>query len=115
MRTQGHLRVMLNSKLWPEMTLDRANEKSLRITVMEAENDVKIYLIMVSKPSPLPLSICKIRVVALWMWMSRMFLTKFFLILIIVFSLQCNWVLRVLHHTGCCAFCFKALFLMLRY
>ncbi|XP_031553918.1 ran-binding protein 3-like isoform X2 [Actinia tenebrosa] len=46
MRTQGHLRVMLNSKLWPEMTLDRANDKSLRITVMEAENDVKIYLIM---------------------------------------------------------------------
>jgi Ran-binding protein 3 len=39
---------MLNSKLWPEMTLDRANDKSLRITALEKENDVKIYLIMVS-------------------------------------------------------------------
>lgn len=48
MRTQGHLRVTLNTKLWPEMTLERANEKSLRITGLEAENDVKIYLIMVS-------------------------------------------------------------------
>lgn len=48
MRTQGHLRVTLNTKLWPEMTLERANEKSLRITGMDEENDVKIYLIMVN-------------------------------------------------------------------
>lgn len=48
MRTQGHLRVTLNTKLWPEMTLERANEKSLRITGLDEENDVKIYLIMVS-------------------------------------------------------------------
>ncbi|KXJ09968.1 ran-binding protein 3 [Exaiptasia diaphana] len=46
MRTQGHLRVTLNTKLWPEMTLERANERSLRITGFDADNDVKIYLIM---------------------------------------------------------------------
>ncbi|EDO42533.1 predicted protein, partial [Nematostella vectensis] len=47
MRTQGNLRVMLNTKLWPEMTLDRANDKSLRVTAVDGEhNDIKIYLIM---------------------------------------------------------------------
>ena len=49
MRTQGSLRVVLNTKLWPSMTLEKGNEKSLRITAMDSEKDIKIYLIMVSK------------------------------------------------------------------
>lgn len=47
MRTQGSLRVVLNTKLWPSMTLEKGNEKSLRITAMDADKDIKIYLIMV--------------------------------------------------------------------
>ncbi|KAJ7388914.1 Ran-binding protein 3 [Desmophyllum pertusum] len=46
MRTQGSLRVVLNTKLWPRMTLEKGNEKSLRITAMDSEKDIKIYLIM---------------------------------------------------------------------
>ena len=48
MRTQGSLRVVLNTKLWPNMTLEKGNEKSLRFTAMDSEKDIKIYLIMVS-------------------------------------------------------------------
>ena len=51
MRTQGSLRVVLNTKLWPSMTLEKGNEKSLRITAMDSEKDIKIYLIMVSSSS----------------------------------------------------------------
>lgn len=51
MRTQGSLRVVLNTKLWPSMTLEKGNEKSLRITAMDSEKDIKIYLIMVSTSS----------------------------------------------------------------
>lgn len=47
MRTQGSLRVVLNTKLWPSMTLEKGNEKSLRITAMDSDKDIKIYLIMV--------------------------------------------------------------------
>ncbi|XP_073227256.1 uncharacterized protein [Porites lutea] len=46
MRTQGSLRVVLNTKLWPNMTLEKGNEKSLRFTAMDSEKDIKIYLIM---------------------------------------------------------------------
>ena len=49
MRTQGSLRVVLNTKLWPNMTLEKGNEKSLRFTAMDSEKDIKIYLIMVSQ------------------------------------------------------------------
>ena len=33
------------------MTLEKGNEKSLRITAMDSEKDIKIYLIMVSSSS----------------------------------------------------------------
>jgi len=54
MRTQGSLRVVLNTKLWPSMTLEKGNEKSLRITAMDSEKDIKIYLIMVSTSPGVP-------------------------------------------------------------
>ena len=41
--------MVLNTKLWPNMTLEKGNEKSLRFTAMDSEKDIKIYLIMVSK------------------------------------------------------------------
>ena len=41
--------MVLNTKLWPNMTLEKGNEKSLRFTAMDSEKDIKIYLIMVSQ------------------------------------------------------------------
>ncbi|XP_051527991.1 ran-binding protein 3-like isoform X2 [Myxocyprinus asiaticus] len=44
MRTQGSLRVILNTKLWPQMQVDKASEKSLRITAMDTEEQgVKVF------------------------------------------------------------------------
>ncbi|XP_052425004.1 ran-binding protein 3a isoform X2 [Carassius gibelio] len=46
MRTQGSLRVILNTKLWSQMQVDKASEKSLRITAMDTEEQgVKVFLI----------------------------------------------------------------------
>ncbi|XP_051958012.1 ran-binding protein 3a [Xyrauchen texanus] len=44
MRTQGSLRVILNTKLWHQMQVDKASEKSLRITAMDTEEQgVKVF------------------------------------------------------------------------
>lgn len=48
MRTQGSLRVVLNTKIWPGMTIERASAKSVRITAMDTDENVKVFLIMVS-------------------------------------------------------------------
>lgn len=47
-RVAGSLRVVLNTKLWPEMVVERAGNKSLRITAADAQQQVKLFLIMVS-------------------------------------------------------------------
>lgn len=48
MRTQGSLRLILNTKLWPQMQVDKASEKSVRITAMDTEDQgVKVFLISV--------------------------------------------------------------------
>ncbi|KAK3777602.1 hypothetical protein RRG08_021719 [Elysia crispata] len=46
MRTQGSLRVVLNTKIWPGMTIERASAKSVRITAMDTDESIKIFLIM---------------------------------------------------------------------
>lgn len=61
MRTHGNLRVVLNSKLWPAMCVDKASPKSVRVTVMDAEG-VNIYLIQAKAFSVDP--ILSIRVAA---------------------------------------------------
>ena len=48
MRTQGSLRVILNTKIWPGMTIERASQKSLRITATDSDEGVKVFLIAVS-------------------------------------------------------------------
>ncbi|XP_067824320.1 ran-binding protein 3-like isoform X2 [Heptranchias perlo] len=49
MRTQGSLRLILNTKLWSQMQIDKASEKSIRITAMDAEDQgVKVFLISAS-------------------------------------------------------------------
>ncbi|XP_013134461.1 PREDICTED: ran-binding protein 3 [Papilio polytes] len=45
-RVAGSLRVVLNTKLWPDMVLERAGAKSLRITAFDAQLQIKLYLIM---------------------------------------------------------------------
>ncbi|XP_041976729.1 ran-binding protein 3 [Aricia agestis] len=45
-RTAGSLRVVLNTKLWPDMVAERAGTKSLRITAAIAHDHVKLFLIM---------------------------------------------------------------------
>lgn len=48
MRTQGSLRLILNTKLWPQMQVDKASEKGVRITAMDTEDQgVKVFLISV--------------------------------------------------------------------
>lgn len=49
MRTQGSLRLILNTKLWAQMQIDKASEKSIRITATDAEDQgVKVFLISAS-------------------------------------------------------------------
>jgi hypothetical protein len=48
MRTQGSLRVILNTKIWPGMTIERASNKSVRITATDGADGIKVFLIMVS-------------------------------------------------------------------
>ncbi|XP_051967911.1 ran-binding protein 3-like isoform X2 [Xyrauchen texanus] len=46
MRTQGSLRVILNTKIWSQMQVDKASEKSLRISAMDKEEQgIKVFLI----------------------------------------------------------------------
>lgn len=49
MRTQGSLRLILNTKLWAQMQMDKASEKGIRITAMDTEDQgVKVFLISAS-------------------------------------------------------------------
>ncbi|KAJ8270943.1 hypothetical protein GJAV_G00121010 [Gymnothorax javanicus] len=49
MRTQGSLRLILNTKLWSQMQMERAAEKSLRITALDTEDQgLKVFLISAS-------------------------------------------------------------------
>jgi len=45
MRTQGSLRVVLNTKIWPGMTVERASGKSVRVTAMDTDETIKVFLI----------------------------------------------------------------------
>ncbi|XP_050668286.1 ran-binding protein 3 isoform X2 [Leptidea sinapis] len=45
-RVAGSLRVVLNTKLWPDMVVERAGTKSLRITAADAQLQIKLFLIM---------------------------------------------------------------------
>lgn len=47
-RTAGSLRVILNTKIWAEMTVDKANEKSIRLTALDSNGEIKVFLIMSS-------------------------------------------------------------------
>ncbi|XP_076440643.1 uncharacterized protein LOC143280049 isoform X2 [Babylonia areolata] len=46
MRTQGSLRVILNTKIWSGMNVERASTKAIRITATDADQAVRVFLIM---------------------------------------------------------------------
>ncbi|XP_070195704.1 ran-binding protein 3-like isoform X2 [Littorina saxatilis] len=46
MRTQGCLRVILNTKIWPGMNVERASTKAIRITATDVDQAVRVFLIM---------------------------------------------------------------------
>lgn len=49
MHNQGSLRLILNSKLWAQMEIQKANHKNLRITATDLEDyNIKVFLIQVS-------------------------------------------------------------------
>ncbi|XP_057564157.1 ran-binding protein 3-like [Hippopotamus amphibius kiboko] len=49
MRNQGSLRLILNSKLWAQMEIQRANHRNLRITATDLEDyNIKVFLIQAS-------------------------------------------------------------------
>lgn len=50
MRNQGSLRLILNTRLWKQMVIKRANRKSLCFTATDQEDhSVQVFLIQVSK------------------------------------------------------------------
>ena len=51
MRTQGSLRLILNTKVWPGMTVMRASQKSVRLTATDGDEGVKVFLLMVGTRS----------------------------------------------------------------
>ncbi|XP_050304472.1 ran-binding protein 3 [Anthonomus grandis grandis] len=45
-RAAGSLRVIINTKIWAEMTIDKASDKSIRLTALDSNGEVKVFLIM---------------------------------------------------------------------
>ncbi|XP_015601223.2 ran-binding protein 3 isoform X2 [Cephus cinctus] len=44
-RTAGTQRLVLNTKVWPGMTAERAGPKSLRLTAMDVHGDIRIFIV----------------------------------------------------------------------
>jgi len=47
-RTSGVLRVILNTKIWAEMTIEQASAKSIRFTALDSSGEIKVFLVMAS-------------------------------------------------------------------
>lgn len=45
-RASGSLRVFINTNVWDGMVCEQSSSKSLRITALDAEGQIKIYLVM---------------------------------------------------------------------
>ncbi|GJQ75770.1 hypothetical protein Trydic_g17841 [Trypoxylus dichotomus] len=45
-RTSGSLRVILNTKIWADMTIQQASPKSIRLTAIESSGEIKVFLVM---------------------------------------------------------------------
>lgn len=47
-RTVGSLRVVLNTKIWSGMALNKASERSVRLTALDPNGQLKIFLVQVT-------------------------------------------------------------------
>ncbi|XP_063217660.1 ran-binding protein 3 isoform X2 [Bacillus rossius redtenbacheri] len=45
-RMTGSLRVLLNTKVWTGMTVERASQKSVRLTAQDSDGQIKVFLVM---------------------------------------------------------------------
>ena len=50
MRTAGSLRVILNSKIFPEMTLEKPTEKNIRLTAMDGLVSLQGFFLFIISP-----------------------------------------------------------------
>ena len=48
MRVHGSLRLVLNTKIWPQMTVERASNKSVRVSAQTDDGSIGVFLITVS-------------------------------------------------------------------
>ncbi|XP_067679525.1 ran-binding protein 3-like isoform X1 [Haliotis asinina] len=72
MRTQGSLRLILNTKIWSGMMVERASSKSLRITATDGDDGVKVFLVTAApKDSENILRAIDWRVQRLKMWEEK--------------------------------------------
>jgi len=62
MRVQGSLRVVLNTMIWPNMLVERSSKRSVRISAVDADDGIKIYLIQVRCGLPDTGEVCVIQV-----------------------------------------------------
>lgn len=46
MRTVGSLRVVLNTKIWAGMSVDKPSTKSVRLTAMDSSGQIRVFLVM---------------------------------------------------------------------
>lgn len=47
-RTSGSFRVILNTKVFAKMSVERASERSIRLTALDASGEIKVFLVMSS-------------------------------------------------------------------
>ena len=48
-RAAGTQRLVLNTKVWPGMTAERAGPKSLRLTAMDIQGEVRIFVVQAAQ------------------------------------------------------------------
>lgn len=46
-RTSGNLRVLLNTKIWPGMVVERPSQKSMRFSAIDVDGQIRMFLAMV--------------------------------------------------------------------
>ena len=47
MRSKGSMRLVLNTKIWADMSLTRANKKSIRISARTQDDEIGVFLLQV--------------------------------------------------------------------
>lgn len=48
-RAAGTQRLVLNTKVWPGMTVERAGPKSIRLTAVDAQGEIRIFVVQANQ------------------------------------------------------------------